>query len=103
VDAAGRPVLKFGKLLAGRSNQLLVSVRNNGLLPASARIEMDDHPAFSLLEGPQVGSSLVLVEVHAGMQAYVMHASCDFYLGCDGSNSSKAFLVDDGGINLLPF
>ncbi|WIA13448.1 hypothetical protein OEZ85_007028 [Tetradesmus obliquus] len=54
LDAAGRPVLKFGKLLAGRSSQLLVNVRNNGLLPASARIEMDDHPAFALLEGPQV-------------------------------------------------
>jgi hydrocephalus-inducing protein len=59
VDAAGRPVLKFGKLLAGRSSQLLVNVRNNGLLPASARIEMDDHSAFALLEGPQVSSTRV--------------------------------------------
>jgi hydrocephalus-inducing protein len=50
-------VLKFGKLLAGHSSQLLVNVRNNGLLPASARIEMDDHPAFALLEGPQVSTN----------------------------------------------
>jgi hypothetical protein len=47
-------LLKFGKLLVGRSSQLLVNVRNNGLLPASARIEMEEHPAFTLLEGPQV-------------------------------------------------
>eukprot|EP00775_Hariotina_reticulata_P008964 gene8964-9139_t len=54
LDAAGRPVLKFGKLMAGRSSTLLVNVRNNGLLPASAKIEMSQHPSFALLEGPQV-------------------------------------------------
>lgn len=55
LDAAGRPLMKFGKLLTGRSGQLLLNVRNNGLMPASARLEMDHHTAFSLLEGTQVG------------------------------------------------
>jgi hydrocephalus-inducing protein len=54
LDPAGRPVLKFGKLMAGRSSTLPVNVRNNGLLPANAKIEMSPHPSFALLEGPQV-------------------------------------------------
>lgn len=54
LDAGGRPLLKFGRLLAGCSGQQLLNVRNNGLLPASARIEMDYHPAFTLQEGSQV-------------------------------------------------
>jgi hypothetical protein len=55
LDPAGRPWLKFGKLTTpGQSRQLLINVRNNGLLPATARIEMEPHPAFRLLEGTQV-------------------------------------------------
>lgn len=54
-DAAGRPWLKFGKLnTPGQRQQLAISVRNNGFLAASARIEMDPHPAFKVLEGTQV-------------------------------------------------
>lgn len=54
LDSCGRPWLKFGKLLAGRESQLLLNVRNNGLLPASARLEMEPSPAFTLVEGTQV-------------------------------------------------
>lgn len=55
LDSAGRPWLKFGKLTTpGQSRQLLINVRNNGLLPATARIEMEPHPAFKLLDGTQV-------------------------------------------------
>lgn len=55
LDSAGRPWLKFGKLTTpGQSRQLLINVRNNGLLPATARIEMEPHPAFKLLVGNQV-------------------------------------------------
>lgn len=54
-DSAGRPWLKFGRLLRGHTSRLLVNVRNNGALPVSARLEMDRHEAFTVLEGPQVG------------------------------------------------
>ncbi len=53
-DAAGRPWLKFARLLRGRSAQLKVHVKNNGLLEAAARIDMEPHPAFRLVEGSQV-------------------------------------------------
>lgn len=52
-DAAGRPWLKFGRLLRGRTARLLVNARNNGVLPVSARLEMERHEAFNVLEGPQ--------------------------------------------------
>lgn len=55
-DATGRPIIKFGKLLAGRSARQAVLVRNNGVLPAMARLEAEHHDAFSVLEGPQVMS-----------------------------------------------
>lgn len=55
LDAAGRPCVKFGKLtVPGQSRQLPISVRNNGYLAATARIELDHNPAFKLLQGTQV-------------------------------------------------
>lgn len=53
-DASGRPWLKFGRLLRGRGARLLVNARNNGSLPVSARLEMERHEAFAVVEGPQV-------------------------------------------------
>ena len=53
LDSAGRPVLKFGKLLHGRAARQVVLVRNNGALTASTRLEMERHDAFAVLEGPQ--------------------------------------------------
>jgi hypothetical protein len=54
-DAAGRPWLKFPRLVCGRAAQLFINMRNTGGMPAHARIEMDSHPCFQLLEGQQVG------------------------------------------------
>lgn len=53
-DASGRPTIKFGKLLVGRSARHTVLVRNNGALPATARLDLERHDAFSVLDGPQV-------------------------------------------------
>lgn len=53
-DPSGRPWLKFPRLMRGRTSRLLINVRNNGVMPASARLEMEPHAAFKLLEGPQV-------------------------------------------------
>lgn len=46
--------------MAGRTAQLPLNVRNNGVLPAAARIEMELHPAFTLLEGAQVRCAAAL-------------------------------------------
>lgn len=54
-DASGRPVLKFPRLLRGRSAQARVLLKNNGIMPASARVEMEPHALFTLVEGAQVG------------------------------------------------
>ena len=55
-DPTGRPWLKFGRLLRGHTSRLLVNVRNNGALPVSARLEMEQHEAFTVIAGSQVGS-----------------------------------------------
>lgn len=61
IDAAGRPWLKFGKVTSpGQSRKLLINLRNNGFLPATARIDMDPHAAFHLLGGAQVGANSVV-------------------------------------------
>jgi hypothetical protein len=57
-DAAGRPWLKFPRLVCGRAAQLFINMRNTGGMPAHARIEMDSHPCFQLLEGQQVGAGV---------------------------------------------
>ncbi len=49
-DATGKPLLKFGRLLVGRSNWLRINLKNNGLMPASARLEAAEHPQFSVIE-----------------------------------------------------
>jgi hypothetical protein len=41
----------------GHGSRLVVNVRNNGALPVAARLEMERHEAFMLLEGPQVGGT----------------------------------------------
>jgi hydrocephalus-inducing protein len=56
VDGAGRPLLRFGRLLVGGSLQLPLIARNHGLMAASARIEMEPHPVFKLLENSQVSA-----------------------------------------------
>lgn len=38
-DAAGRPVLKFGRLLVGRTKTLRINLKNNGVMPVTARLE----------------------------------------------------------------
>ncbi|KXZ49496.1 hypothetical protein GPECTOR_21g722 [Gonium pectorale] len=48
IDSHGRPVLKFPRILRGRSNTQRIALKNNGILPAKARIEMAPHPAFRL-------------------------------------------------------
>jgi hypothetical protein len=50
-DASGRPLLKFGRMLVGRSAQLGIALRNNGQLPASGRMEAEPHPAFTVTDG----------------------------------------------------
>ena len=57
-DPSSRPWLKFPKLVQGRTAQLLINLRNNGAMRAAARLEMDSHPAFRLLEGLQVRADL---------------------------------------------
>ncbi len=55
-DAAGRPLLKFGRLLLGRTHRLRINLKNNGIMAAGARLEAAHHEHFSILEGPQVFS-----------------------------------------------
>eukprot|EP00798_Chlamydomonas_sp_ICE-L_P006741 gene6741-3411_t len=55
-DPSGRPLLSFGRLLLGRPTTLKLNLRNNGILPASARLDMEPHPNFTLLEGTQTFS-----------------------------------------------
>jgi hypothetical protein len=45
--------------MPGQSRQLPINVRNSGFLTATARIEMQAHPAFKLLGGTQVGAAAV--------------------------------------------
>ena len=55
-DAGGRPLLRFGRQLLGRSQRLRVNLKNNGIMPAGARLEFEPNEHFSVLEGPQVFS-----------------------------------------------
>ncbi|KAJ9512718.1 hypothetical protein QJQ45_019009 [Haematococcus lacustris] len=52
-DSHGRPLLKFPRVLLGLSAKLQVLLRNNGLLPASARMEAEHHSAFTITGGPE--------------------------------------------------
>ncbi|KAF5830389.1 hypothetical protein DUNSADRAFT_14652 [Dunaliella salina] len=54
-DASGRPCLRFGRVSSGRPATQRINLKNNGLIPASARMEWVPHPSFTLLEGPQPG------------------------------------------------
>lgn len=50
-DAAGRPVLRFPRMLKGRSATLPIVVRNDGSIPTTARLEATPHAAFRLETG----------------------------------------------------
>jgi hypothetical protein len=51
LDATGRPLLKFPRLLRGRTATLPLVLRNQGILPVDARLELAPHEAFSLRGG----------------------------------------------------
>ena len=55
-DAAGRPLLKFGRLLVGRTARLRINLKNNGIMAAGARLEAEPHDQFAVLEGAQTFS-----------------------------------------------
>ncbi|KAL0040642.1 hypothetical protein WJX79_000331 [Trebouxia sp. C0005] len=48
----GPQALRFPRLLVGKKASLSMSVTNNGILPATARISMDPHSCFQLAPGP---------------------------------------------------
>lgn len=51
-DPSGKPLLKFGRMLVGRSSTQQITLKNNGQMTASARLEAELHPSFSIQEGP---------------------------------------------------
>ena len=51
-DTSGRPCCSFGRVLLGRASVQAITLRNNGQLPATARLEAPPHAAFSVIEGP---------------------------------------------------
>lgn len=58
LDDAGRPMLTFPRLLLGKTHTLPVTLRNNGIIAATARLEMGPSDAFSLPSG--LSSNVVL-------------------------------------------
>jgi hydrocephalus-inducing protein len=58
LDDAGRPMLTFPRLLLGKTHTLPVTLRNNGIIAATARLEMGPSDAFSLASG--LSSNVVL-------------------------------------------
>ena len=56
VDPQGRPLVKFARLLRGRTATARITLKNNGILPAKARIEMAPHGSFRLEGGGATGS-----------------------------------------------
>jgi hypothetical protein len=52
LDPSGRPVLRFPRLLRGRVASLPLVLRNQGVLPADARLELPPCEAFRLEGGP---------------------------------------------------
>ncbi len=63
-DASGRPCLKYGRVSRTRPSTQRINFKNNGLIPASARMEWVPHPAFTLLDGPQVRGTRCVAELH---------------------------------------
>lgn len=53
---AGRPLLKFNRLLVGREQSLPLVLRNDGSLPASYRLDSPSSAAFRITGGPPVGT-----------------------------------------------
>lgn len=47
----GHPVMHFPRVLLGKAHTLPVTLRNNGIIPATARLEMAPSDAFSLASG----------------------------------------------------
>ncbi|KAK9824158.1 hypothetical protein WJX72_008157 [[Myrmecia] bisecta] len=64
----GQPGLKFARMLKGKKATMAITLRNNGILDASARITMAPHAAFHLLGA---ASRLVTVESKRSMQVEV--------------------------------
>ena len=50
-DSAGRPVLKFPRILRGKSSGLPIVVRNDGSIPTTARLDCPPHMAFRMEGG----------------------------------------------------
>lgn len=53
-DPSGRPLLKFGRVLVGRSSQLRINLKNNGMMAATARLDAAPHEHFSVQEPNQL-------------------------------------------------
>ena len=54
LNPLGLPWLRFPRLLKGKKLSLPVALHNEGIVPASARLELKPHPSFSLT-GPDGG------------------------------------------------
>lgn len=49
----GQPLVAFPRLLLGKRMTREITLRNNGIVPASCRVEMANHAAFTLSGGGQ--------------------------------------------------
>ncbi|EFJ42226.1 hypothetical protein VOLCADRAFT_67248 [Volvox carteri f. nagariensis] len=86
MDTQGRPVLRFPRLLRGRSSTLRIALKNNGILPAKARLDMAPHPSFRLEgagggggggSGGTVTSETLTVESKRGVSYNVVFTPAD--------------------------
>ena len=51
LNEEGHPVMEFPRLLLGKTHTLPITLRNNGIIPATARLEMAPSDVFSLASG----------------------------------------------------
>lgn len=51
-DVSGASIIKFGRMLLGRSTTACITLKNNGQMTASARMEAEPHPSFTISDGP---------------------------------------------------
>ncbi|GMH35419.1 hypothetical protein BSKO_03287 [Bryopsis sp. KO-2023] len=51
VDSENKPILNFPRMMKGRSQTLPIHAKNNGILPATGRIDMEAQGAFQLEGG----------------------------------------------------
>lgn len=83
--------------MQGKKASVMMSLTNNGILPAVARISMEPHPCFHLAPGPQVitltskQSHRLAIEFDAVAVKQYAHEvsaavqSCDSHAVCLGS------------------